>query len=88
MAKLREQDLAHGADHDRFGRAILKCEGFTPNCVYSGRCELSGQCFASPAHLVAARLVETLIPTDGRAGVHLAYLKRVAEMLRHGEVCL
>lgn len=66
----------------------MKCEGFPPNCVYSGRCEMSGQCFASPAHLVAARLVETLIPTDGRAGVHLAYLRRVAEMLRRGQVGL
>ncbi|WP_156397427.1 MULTISPECIES: hypothetical protein [unclassified Sphingomonas] len=46
-----------------------------------------GDCFASPPHLVAARMIERLIP-DGRDGAHLAYLKRVAEMLRDEAVHL
>lgn len=54
--KARERDLAHDADPVRFGNAMLKCEGFAPDCSYHGRCQFNGQCFASPAHIVAARM--------------------------------
>jgi hypothetical protein len=86
--KVSERDLSHDADPDRFGAAVSKCEGFTPDCSHNGRCMLGGDCFASPAHLVAARMVESLLPKDGRAGLHLAYLRRVAEMLREDRVHL
>lgn len=88
MRRGRERDLRHGADPVRFGDAMLKCEGFSPDCAYSGRCALGGSCFGSAPHQVAARMVEGLIPKDGRAGVHLAYLRRVAEMLRAEEIHL
>lgn len=86
--KVSERDLSHDADPERFGTAVSKCEGFTPDCSFHGRCMNGGDCFASPAHLVAARMVESLLPKDGRAGLHLAYLRRVAEMLREDRVNL
>jgi len=86
--RARERDLAHDADPGRFGLAVLKCEGFTPNCSHIGRCERDGQCFASPGHLVAARMIERLLPPQGRQGTHYAYIQRVAEMLRAGEIIL
>lgn len=82
----RERDLAHDADPVRFGAAIGKCEGYAPDCSHYARCHLGGQCFASPGHLVAARMVEGLLPGDGRAGTHFAYLRRAAEMLREGKI--
>jgi hypothetical protein len=88
IPKARERDLRHGADDARFGAAVLKCEGFTPNCSQIGRCEREGRCFASPGHLVAARMIERLAPPDGRRGTHFAYIRRVAEMLRAGEIIL
>ena len=86
--KARERHLAHDADPVRFCDAVSKCEGYTPDCSHNGRCMLDGQCFASPPNLVAARLVESIIPDDGRAGVHLAYLRKCAEMLRTGMIVL
>lgn len=89
--RLTEQDLAHDADSVRFGAAMLKCEGYGPACSESGRCQLGGDCFASPPNLVAARMIEGLIPNGplGRpAGMHLAYLQRCAEMLRAGSIYL
>ena len=86
--RAREIDLRHDADPVRFGNAMLKCEGFAPDCSQYGRCHLSGQCFASPGHLVAARMIEALIPAHGPAGTHYAYLKRVAEMLREDKIDL
>lgn len=86
--RVRERDLRHDADPVRFGAAMLACEGFGPDCSAHGRCMRDGDCFASPPHLVAARMVESLIPTDGRAGMHIAYLKRVVERLREGRVDL
>lgn len=86
--KTREIDLRHDADPVRFGTAMLACEGYAPDCSYHGRCMAGGQCFASPAHLVAARMVEAIIPKDGRAGMHLAYLRQVAEMLREDRIVL
>lgn len=86
IVKTREIDLRHDADPVRFGTAMLACEGYAPDCSYHGRCMNGGSCFASPPNLVAARMVQAIIPTDGRAGQHLAYLKRVAEMLRAGEI--
>ncbi|WP_068089188.1 hypothetical protein [Novosphingobium rosa] len=86
--KVREIDLRHGADSARFGNAMLACEGYAPECSLAGRCLSSGDCFASPPHLVAARMIEGLLPTDGRAGLHLAYLRRAAEMLREGRIGL
>lgn len=68
--------------------AVGKCEGFTPDCSYHGACMLDGDCFASPPNLVAARMVEKLIPKDGPAGVHYAYLRRVVEMLREDRLSL
>lgn len=84
----RERDLAHDADPVRFANAVLRCEGYTPDCAYHGRCQLAGQCFASPGHLVAARLVEGLIPSPCPSGTHFAYLARVAELLRSGLIAL
>ncbi|PZQ55758.1 MAG: hypothetical protein DI555_06950 [Novosphingobium pentaromativorans] len=86
--KVSERDLYPDADPECFGTAASKCEGFTPDCSFHGRCMNGGDCFASPAHLVAARMVESLLPKDGRAGLHLAYLRRVAEMLREDRVHL
>lgn len=85
--RVSERDLRHDADPARFGSAMLACEGFAPDCSHNGRCMRDGDCFASPPHLVAARMIEALIPS-GRDGVHLAYLKLVAEMLRDEAVHL
>jgi hypothetical protein len=86
--KARERDLEDGAPAGRFGNAVTKCEGYTPDCVQFGRCMQGGDCFSSSPNLVAARMVESLIPNDGRAGMHLAYLRKVAEMLRSDSVYL
>lgn len=86
--RARERDLRHGADSIRFGNAMLECEGYAPTCSAAGSCMRGGRCFAHSAHLVAARMIEGLLPKDGRAGVHLAYLSKVAEMLREGLIHL
>lgn len=89
--RLREKDLAHDADPVRFGAAMLKCEGYGPACSESGRCQIGGECFASPPNLVAARMIEGLLPTGplgSPAGVHLAYLRKCAELLRAGSIHL
>lgn len=86
--KSTERDLGHDADSVRFGFAMLKCEGFAPACSADGRCERGGLCFKGPANVTAARMIESLVPKDGRAGVHLAYLRKVAEMLRDDQVFL
>lgn len=86
--RVRERDLGHGADPARFGVAVMKCEGYTPDCSHYGRCMLGGQCFAAPGHLIAARIIERQLPKDGRAGTHWAYLQRCAEMLREGKIDL
>lgn len=86
--KARERDLRHDAQPARFGAAVLKCEGFTPDCSYHGRCMMEGQCFADAPHLVAARMIETLLPPGGPAGVHFAYLRACAQQLRDGLVDL
>lgn len=79
--KVTERDLRHDADSVRFGYAILACEGYAPSCSEQGRCSMDGRCFDSAPHLVAARMIEGLLPQDGRAGMHYAYLRRVAEAL-------
>lgn len=88
----KEADLAHGAPDRRLGDAVLKCEGYTPDCLYFGRCSRGGECFASPAHLAAARKIEALFPKGQEAqhmvGRHWALLRKVAEMLRRDEICL
>lgn len=87
--RVSESDLRHDADHVRFGNAMLACEGFGPECSFAGRCLSDGRCFDSAPNLVAARLAESLIPTDQHSnGMHLAYLRRVAEMLREDRVGL
>lgn len=86
--RLTERDLRHDADADRFGAAMVKCEGFSPACSTEGRCERGGECFASSPNIVAARMIEAIIPTDGRAGLHLAYLRAVTDMLRRDRVAL
>lgn len=83
-----ERDLRHDADSVRFGDAVARCEGYAPACAEQGRCLGDGACFSNSAHLVAARMIEGLLPTDGRAGVHFAYLRQVVEMLRAGRVHL
>jgi hypothetical protein len=84
--KVRERDLRHDADAVRFGNAMACCEGYAPACSEDGKCQRGGECFKSAPHLVAARMVESLLPTDGRAGLHFHYLRRVAEMLRSGRL--
>ena len=32
-------------NHEQFGRAISRCQGWTPNCVRTGECEYDGDCF-------------------------------------------
>jgi hypothetical protein len=86
--RVRERNLRHDADSVSFGNAMLACEGYAPECSHAGRCLSGGDCFASPPHLVAARMVESLLPTDGRAGLHLAYLRRIVEMLREDRIGL
>jgi hypothetical protein len=86
--KARERDLQEGAPLERFGNAVMRCEGFTPDCVHHSRCMRGGECFASPGNLVAARLIESLIPSPRPAGLHFAYLQHCAEMLRAGKVML
>ncbi|EHJ62810.1 hypothetical protein NSU_0322 [Novosphingobium pentaromativorans US6-1] len=49
---------------------------------------MDGRCFDSAPHLVAARMIEGLLPKDGRAGMHYAYLRRVAEALREDRIHL
>lgn len=83
-----ERHLRHDADSVRFGNAILKCEGYAPDCSFLGRCSFNGRCFASPAHLVAARMIEKLLPANGRAGTHFAYLREAARQLREGIIVL
>lgn len=87
--RVTERDLRHDADSARFGNAMLACEGYGPECSIAGRCQRGGECFASNPSLVAARMIEGLISTAGSArGMHLAYLRRVADMLRDGDVHL
>ncbi len=86
--RLTERDLRHDADPVRFGDAMLRCEGYTPACSEKGVCEYGGRCFSGSAHLVAARMIEALLPGPHTAGTHFAYLQRVARMLRDGEVHL
>lgn len=85
--RVTARDIRHDADPVRFGTAILRCEGYAPDCSAQGRCCHDGDCFASPPNLVAARMIEQLIPA-GAAGVHLAYLRQCASMLRAGKVFL
>lgn len=87
--RVRERDLSHDADSVRFGAAMLKCEGYAPGCSEAGRCTNGGRCFGSAPNLIAARMVEAMIPGDGHTrGVHYAYLRRLAEMLRNDEIHL
>ena len=87
--KPRERDLRHGAPDARFGAAVMACEGFTPDCSHHGRCMNDGLCFANAPQLVAARMIEKLLPESRNAiGMHLAYVRRVAEMLRAGDIQL
>lgn len=60
--RIGERHLRHGADPEKFGSAMSKCEGFAPDCSYHGRCMADGACFASPPHLVAARMIEDILP--------------------------
>lgn len=85
--KTRERDLRHDADPVRFGAAMVKCEGYPPQCSQAGRCSADGLCFKGPPNVEAARMIEGLIPRD-RAGMHFAYLQKVAEMLREDRVDL
>lgn len=80
--KPRERDLRHDADPVRFAAAMSQCEAGSDACSRHGMCEKGGECFVSPPHLVAARMVERLITKEGRAGVHYAYLRRCVELLR------
>lgn len=86
--RVRERDLSHEADPVRFGNAMLKCEGFGPDCSFSGRCMHDGECFVSAPNLVAARMIEALAPNQHERGMHFAYLRRCAELLREGKVIL
>lgn len=87
--RLTARDLRHDADSVRFGDAMIRCEGYAPDCSEQGRCRHDGKCFSSEPELVAARMVEGLIPAGQHIrGVHYAYLRRVAEMLREGRVYL
>ncbi|HEX8382433.1 MAG TPA: hypothetical protein VF592_03560 [Sphingomonas sp.] len=88
--RAQERDLRHDADPIRFGAAAVKCEGFTPDCSYHQRCMMGGECFASPPHLVAARMIEkqVLDPLPDAPGVHRAYIREVVTMLREGRVRL
>lgn len=87
--RVRERDLRHDGDAVRFGYAMLKCEGYAPACSEAGRCTRDGRCFGSIPSDVAARMIEAMIPTDQHTtGVHFAYLRRVAELLRDGKIDL
>lgn len=85
--RLTQRDLRHDADSYRFGDAMIQCEGYAPACSDLGRCQMDGRCFSQPAHLVAARMIEHMIPSD-QCGLHFAYLRQVAELLRSGKVYL
>ena len=85
--RLTERDLAHDADSARFGDAMIRCEGYAPACCDAGKCMNGGSCFASPANLVAARMIKALIP-KGAVGLHYAYLQRAAERLREDRIAL
>ena len=46
MAKFAsEAGLRNGADPEAFADAIMRCQGYSPNCSYYGVCELDGECF-------------------------------------------
>jgi hypothetical protein len=86
--KAVERDLRHGADHDQFAAAMMKCEFGSADCSHHGYCLLDGACFASPGHLVAARMIAKLIPSADADGKHFSYLRKCVELLRAGSVCL
>lgn len=84
-----ERDLRHDADSVRFGDAMARCEGFAPACSEYGVCQREGACFSGAANLIAARMIERMIERSPHArGLHRAYLRRAAEMLREGKVYL
>lgn len=86
----RERDLAHDADPERFGSAMLRCEGYAPGCSEAGHCLNGGLCFKGPPHVTAARMIEHLLKQHdrGQGGMHLAYLRMCAKMLREGSVSI
>lgn len=38
-------DISHDAEPEAFGEAILRCQGFAPDCSYTGECAKDGFCF-------------------------------------------
>lgn len=85
--RITSRDLRHGADDFRYGAAMIRCEGYAPACSADGRCHKDDRCFSSAPELVAARMVESLIPAGEHvSGLHYALLRRVAAMLREGRI--
>ena len=82
-----ERGLLHGASDAAFGAAMMRCRNSSGDCSYAGRCIMGG-CFSSGPEIDAARLIEVLIPTDGRTGVEYAYVRAAAQMLRAGRIDL
>ena len=87
MSRCTERDLRHGADPERFGKAMLRCQNASGDCMTDGYC-IYGNCFSTSPEREAARAINGLIPNDGRAGMYYAYLRKCAEMLRSGHIHL
>ena len=45
-------------DHDRFGKAMMKCQHAGAFCAADGFCHFNGDCFKSAAPHVEARIEE------------------------------
>lgn len=87
--KASERGFRDDATPEQFAAAMTKCEGYAPSCHDLRSCQRDGACFKGPPNLEAARMIERqLLPTDGRAGMHFAYLRQVARLLREGKIAI
>lgn len=53
MAIACERDLQIDADPARLSQAMLKCQGWAPDCVEAGHCQHDGDCFSRTRHWIA-----------------------------------
>lgn len=86
MARLTEKDVRHDAEPERFGDAMLACQGFPPYCLYSGKCSHGGDCFRTDPQfrVMAARLIRQL--SHKHEGVTAALIAAAARAVNDGTV--
>ena len=58
--------MAHGANDDAFGEAVTLCQGYTPECSQTGRCQQDDECFSVSGRGFgrAVRLLDELIGAE------------------------